>query len=322
LLRFLLTTYGCEAHVLQSYGPSQQWGPKEWPPATHEGVDQLHFWRRLDAGADEASAKVVDIASNIRHLMQLENRCGCLSGTSLPELSETVRAQLVDWLMECVEVFDLDSVSAFRALSYFDSLQNEPPLVPHRKPKFYQAMLGCCLVVASRTTAVNLALKDVLFSCDNRFSTDDCHQCIKEMMDCCHATLAGPVVSDVLNEFILCMGLANDDSETEMLLWYVSELALMTLAHRRYSVSLIAVVVIGLFTLKRPSVWPQCLAEATGYSKSSLKDCVFTLSESIYNLQRRFPELWIVRRRYRNKVASSHLWVPAITAAELANEVR
>lgn len=79
--------------------------------------------------------------SRIRHLLKLEACCRVrvLNGSDGDRYrlnrhfwsahiatgdNNYYRAQLVDWLFEDCEVFDLDLTTPFRAFSYFDSLQD------------------------------------------------------------------------------------------------------------------------------------------------------------------------------------------------------
>ena len=125
-------------------------------------------------------------SSLVRHLMELEhdgmmtrNRMMVCDGW--PDTTADVgyiqgRQVIVDWMAELVECFDLDDRTFFQAMLLFDrytsvvASNNNTRRSIHRK--YYQLIAGSCVLLASKCNHVIVTEKDIVFCCDNVFTTE------------------------------------------------------------------------------------------------------------------------------------------------------
>jgi Cyclin, N-terminal domain/Cyclin, C-terminal domain/Protein kinase domain len=228
-------------------------------------------------------------------------------------------AALTDWLFEMVEV--LTSVNrqvVFQTMAYFDRFLSSYGEIPWER---HQLAVGACFVLASQVDPNSEAVsaRDLTFSADNTFTTDDVEVCCRFVLENLKFGLAVPTIASFTHAY-LAKDIA-DDGSTESMILFISELALQTPLYLTYSPSLIAgcVVALAKHTLGQQPLWPLRLSVQTGYKWHDFGDCLIELSRAIEHVRIFMPQLKMIVRKYRWQVTS--LTIPRIvTFGSLVNE--
>ena len=124
-------------------------------------------------------------SSLVRHLMELEHDHGMIRKkrrvcegwpATIPGVGDIQGRQvIVDWMAELVECFDLDDRTFFQAMLLFDRYTSVIASNNTRRSlncKYYQLIAGSCVLLASKCNHVLVTEKDIVFCCDNVFTTE------------------------------------------------------------------------------------------------------------------------------------------------------
>jgi len=252
------------------------------------------------------------------------------------------RAQLADWLLEIVQVFDLDSSLVFRVLLHAESVH----LSDLRPISQRQGIISGILLFYSMTQSTQLSVWDILHCTDNKVSPVELGNYFMSTLICCTRCpqyFCFPTVSDFLDELIVQINQEGStlSESTIMMMRYISELSAMTLIDQFYSPSEVASAIYvlahyacacgrvndirgsdndsaGGITTEKFLLWPDQLAAATGHRWLSLGEIVLCLSRMIHDVQQQHPELFIAQRRYRSerRHGVANQGVPVIASLE------
>ena len=210
-----------------------------------------------------------------------------------------VRAQIVDWVLEILQVFDLeDDRIAFRTMSYIDRLLAQ--IYSYNRPRFCQRIAaGCLFVAASLSESNQISPEDLVMSADTTFSSSELLRYGEIMVMQCDYKLARPTILDYVD---LYATMVCNNPRAVWTMKYLAELALETSIYVKYRPSLIAacVVVLALYMLGlETDMWPESLAEATGYEWENLEACTLDLSRMMEENMNAASTRAIIHHRYR-----------------------
>jgi hypothetical protein len=232
-------------------------------------------------------------------------------------------AALTDWLFEVVEVMPtVRRSTVFQAMAYFERFLSSYGEIPWQR---HQLALGACFLLATQVdpNSVPISARDLKFSADNTFDTNDVEVCRRFVLENLKFGLAIPSIANFSGAYLA--EIVVDLRSTDSMIFFLSELALQTPMYINFRSSLIAacVIVLGMHTLGQQPLWPNVLAAKTGYQWQDLEDCLIQLSRALENIRISMPQLKMITRRYR----CEHYWqvgamaIPRITSfASLTNE--
>jgi len=133
---------------------------------------------------------------------------------------------------------------------------------------------------------------------DNRFTESDVLDTEKLVLKTLEYKLAFPTILDFCWEF--ARQLPSLEGTEWRMIRYASELALQTPAYVVYRPSLIAasIVVLSRRVVDHATqpLWPEALADATGYRLSHLQDCVNVLCRQMAHIRATMPHLIMISR--------------------------
>lgn len=328
--------------------------PSEWP-----AVESLQGRSELFSLFSD-SHSMPDSFFRLKHLLTLEERQAPIHkihrhhnqhhplNYQIHREHREQRAHLADWLLEIVQVFDLDSSLVFRVLLHAESvhLSDLCPLDQR------QAIISGILLFYSMAQSTQLSVWDILHCTDNKVSPLELGNSFMSTLICCARCpeyFCFPTVSDFLDELIVQSNQEGStlSERTIMMMRYISELSVMTLIDQFYTPSEIASAIYilahyacacdhvsdvdmsdndsaGRKTTQKFLLWPDQLSATTGYRWLSLGKIVLCLSRMIYDVQEHYPELFIAQRRYRNERRHSvaNQGVPVITSLETLTRFR
>mmetsp|Transcript_2708 Transcript_2708/g.2985 ORF Transcript_2708/g.2985 Transcript_2708/m.2985 type:complete len:473 (+) Transcript_2708:91-1509(+) len=212
------------------------------------------------------------------------------------------RQDIVDWMAEITECFDLEDSTIFQSMLLFDRFITSNHL--NVSSKHYQLVAGSCLLIASKCNKSSITEKDISFCCDNLFSTSQILATETEILKRLNWKLAYPSTIEFLTAFSTILGF-DINSRFFSLGCYILELSLFLDISLRYPPSKIAassIILINYFLRKGSisTLWPKELEIDSGLKlKDDLFSCAAQLSKEIEDIRRAAaPELKMIYKRY------------------------
>ena len=146
-----------------------------------------------------------------------------------------------------------------------------------------------------------LTEKDVCFSADLSFNAEQVIACEEKVLKTLEWKLALPTSMDYLLGFSRVLGI-DEKSRVFFTYCYILELASLLPYLESNSVVAASSIILANYCLPDDLVgtlWPKELAEVSGWTLESLAIKVVDLSETLDLLRVKYPDLDIIRRRYR-----------------------
>ncbi|KAK6939659.1 Cyclin, C-terminal domain [Dillenia turbinata] len=215
------------------------------------------------------------------------------------DVSATMRAILVDWLVEVAEEYKLVSDTLYLAMTYIDRFLSMNPL----SRKMLQLLGVSSMLIASKYEEISPPhVEDFCYITDNTYTKDEVVKMEADILKSLKFEVGNPTIKTFLRRFT---GAAQDNSKNpdlhlEFLGYYLAELSLLDYGCLKFLPSLIAASVIFLSRLtiqpkKHP--WNLSLQEYTHYKPSDLKECVCIIHE--LQLNKRESSLQAIRDKYK-----------------------
>lgn len=240
-----------------------------------------------------------DLQKSISRLFDLQRSFGT-QDTSRRHLETASWASIVDWVIEVVDVFELDDKTAHIAMGLVDRVIATSELAI--KKENYQLLSGACLWIAAKCCNRPISGLDISLCADNLFSEMDLLRVEEFVLKKLEWKLAFPTSFDFVGAFCNDLGLKKD-SETLQMIQYISDLTLQSSIYLAFEPSIIAscCMVLGRFTVQENDLWPEKLSKQTGYSLDDLSECIMEMSRMLEHIRWWFPDLIMISRRYRTK---------------------
>ncbi|RWS28405.1 G2/mitotic-specific cyclin-B3-like protein [Leptotrombidium deliense] len=213
-----------------------------------------------------------------------------------PEISKSMRAVLIDWLVEVQESFELNHETLYLAVKVIDHY-----LTREKIPKAKFQLLGATaiLIAAKYDERIPPSIEDFLYICDNAYSRQDVivqEIDILKKLDFC---LGYPLSYRFLRRYARCSKLS---METLTLARYILEMSLMEYDFIEFEDSLISAAALLLaLKMKQPheQCWSKSLKYYSGYDESHLITLMYKLNDFIST-----PKLNLktIRNKYSHKI--------------------
>ncbi|CAL4892333.1 unnamed protein product [Urochloa decumbens] len=194
------------------------------------------------------------------------------------DLSPSMRAILIDWLVEVAEEYRLVPDTLYLTVNYIDRY-----LSGNKTSRQRLQLLGvaCMLIAAKREEICAPQVEEFCYITDNTYFRDEVLQMEASVLNCLKFETSAPTAKCFLRRFICAAKSCDEDpAYIEVLANYITELSLLEYSLLCYPPSQIAASAIFLakyilYPTKRP--WNPTLAHYTRYKLSELCKCVKAL---------------------------------------------
>eukprot|EP00697_Spironema_sp_BW2_P009924 gnl/Spiro4/2495_TR1201_c0_g2_i1.p1 gnl/Spiro4/2495_TR1201_c0_g2~~gnl/Spiro4/2495_TR1201_c0_g2_i1.p1 ORF type:complete len:418 (-),score=116.20 gnl/Spiro4/2495_TR1201_c0_g2_i1:148-1305(-) len=185
------------------------------------------------------------------------------------DINATMRAILVDWLVEVAEEYKLSSDTLYLTINYIDRYLSVTPV---RRNKLQLVGVTCCLIAAKYEEIYAPAVDDFVYISDNTYTREEIIKMESHVLNTLEFNLTCPTAKLFLRRFIKA---ALADAGTAMLSSYLCELTLQDYRFLRFLPSMVAAsaVSVALASWGRPA-WNPTLEYYTGYSQMDILPCV------------------------------------------------
>nr|XP_043615742.1 cyclin-A1-3-like [Erigeron canadensis] len=218
------------------------------------------------------------------------------------DITPSIRAILIDWLVEVAEDYRLLPETLYLTINYVDRYLSGNPIHLYK----IQLLGVACMMIASKYEEICAPnVEEFCNLTENIYSNDEVLQMESSVLNFLNFEMTAPTVTCFLNLFLVSdaqMDIYNmgiHPMRLEFLASYISDLSLLRYSMLRYAPSLIAASAIFLARfLLMPSLkpWNLILRYYTLYQPSDLQKCVKTL----HSLVCKCPnfELKAIREKY------------------------
>ncbi|GAB4851783.1 G2/mitotic-specific cyclin-2 [Ancistrocladus abbreviatus] len=202
--------------------------------------------------------KLIENESRVHDYMELQ-----------PDINEKMRAILVDWLIEVHNRFELMPETLYLTINLIDRFL-AVKMVPRRELQLVG--IGAMLIACKYEEIWAPEVNDFVCISDRVYTNEQILKMEKTILGKLEWNLTIPTPYVFLVRFIKA---SIPDADTENLVYYLAELALMQYATKVFCPSMIAAaaVYVARHTLNKSPVWTETLKLHTGLSEAQLIDC-------------------------------------------------
>lgn len=191
------------------------------------------------------------------------------------EINSRMRGILVDWLIEVHLKYRLKSETLFLTVKIIDAFVSRKD-IPRRKLQLVG--VAATLIAAKYEEIHPPTLSDLVYVCDRAYTREAIVQMELAMLNVVNFDLRGPTTAVFLGSFAEQNGC---NQVQKHLVQYLAELALIDLKMIRYLPSHVAAAAVLLSNklLQKLPAWPVHMAQHTGYTDSTIRDCAKELCQ-------------------------------------------
>ncbi|KAM9329271.1 cyclin-A2 [Gastrophryne carolinensis] len=244
-----------------------------------------------------SSNEVSDYAEEIHlYLREMEVKCKPKAGymQKQPDITNNMRAILVDWLVEVGEEYKLQNETLYLAVNYIDRFLSSMSVLRGK----LQLVGTAAMLLASKFEEIYPPeVAEFVYITDDTYNKKQVLKMEHLVLKVLSFDLAAPTILQYLNQYFR---LHKVDPKVESLCMFLGELSLIDSdPFLRYLPSVVAAsaFVIANFTLN-DETWPDSLSQFTGYSLESLKPCILDLHCTY--LAAATHQQQAVREKYKN----------------------
>ncbi|KAJ7959164.1 Cyclin [Quillaja saponaria] len=214
------------------------------------------------------------------------------------DINASMRAVLIDWLVEVAEEYRLLPDTLFLTVNYIDRYLSSNTMIRQR----LQLLGVACVMIAAKYEEIRAPLVEEFCSItDNTYSREEVLQMESAVLNYLKFEMTAPTARCFLRRFVcVAQGTCKVPSmQLECLTNYLAELSLLDYSMLRFTQSLIAAsaTFLAKFILNpRKKPWDSTLRYYTDYKASELCDCVMALHHLCCSGS--FSNLPAVREKY------------------------
>ncbi|XP_003566404.1 cyclin-A1-4-like [Brachypodium distachyon] len=195
------------------------------------------------------------------------------------DIDTSMRAVLIDWLVEVTEEYRLVPETLYLTVNYVDRYLSHKEINRH---KLQLLGIACLLIAAKHEEICPPQVEELCYITDNTYIKDEVLQMEASILSCLKFEMTAPTAKCFLRRFIRAAQVCHERPalHLEFLASYIAELSLLEYSLLCYAPSLIAAssVFLANFILKPTrNPWNTSLSYHTQYKPSSLHDCVKVL---------------------------------------------
>lgn len=186
------------------------------------------------------------------------------------EITEKMRAILIDWMLEVHLKFRLLPETMFLAVNLIDRFLERVNV----KKSHLQLVGMACLFIASKYEEIYPPeCNDFVYIADNAYTREEIFEMEQRILNVLEFALTAPTSLYFLRRFSKA---AHSDYKTHTLCKYIIELSLLDMKMLQYRPSEIASssVLLARIMTQQPTLWTSTLEHYTTYNVSQLEQCV------------------------------------------------
>nr|XP_045010638.1 cyclin-A2-like [Jaculus jaculus] len=231
------------------------------------------------------------------YLREMELKCKPKVGymKKQPDITNSMRAILVDWLVEVGEEYKLQNETLHLAVNYIDRFLSSMSVLRGK----LQLVGTAAMVLASKFEEIYPPeVAEFVYITDDTYTKKQVLRMEHLVLKVLAFNLAAPTVNQFLTQYFLHQQPAN--CKVESLALFLGELSLIDAdPYLKYLPSLIAGAAfhLTLYTATGQS-WPDSLVQKTGYTLESLKPCLMDLHQTYLKAPQHAQQS--IREKYKN----------------------
>ncbi|XP_030047638.1 cyclin-A2 [Microcaecilia unicolor] len=244
---------------------------------------------------------VPDYAEDIHtYLREIEVACKPKVGymKKQPDITNSMRAILIDWLVEVGEEYQLQSETLYLAVNYIDRFLSSMSVLRGK----LQLVGTAAMLLASKFEEIYPPeVAEFVYITDDTYSKKQVLKMEHLILKVLSFDLAAPTVQQFLTQYFLRHPLA---PKVQYLSMYLGELSLIDAdPFLKYLPSVVAAaaLIVANYTITGSS-WPESLVQMTGYTHETIKPCVLDLHQTYLSAATHTQQA--VREKY--KTAKCH----------------
>jgi len=218
--------------------------------------------------------------------------------TKQPKITIEIRAQLINWLVEVQEVFEINHETLYLAVKLFDLFLDR---VPNIKPQNLQLIASAAVFIASKfEERMPLLVDDLITISRDTFDRDSLFFTEYRILKAVGFNLGAPLSYRFLRRYAR---VSKTGMSTLTLARYILETSLMFFDFCRVSESLIAAASLLLaLRMKKLGEWNHELRLHSGYKLEEVEPLMWALNHMIIGRREEFDRLDTVYKKYSHKI--------------------
>ncbi|XP_072898958.1 cyclin-A2 [Hemitrygon akajei] len=243
--------------------------------------------------ANELSEYADDIH---KYLREMELKCRPKVGymKKQPDITNSMRAILVDWLVEVGEEYKLQNETLYLAVNYIDRFLSSMSVLRGK----LQLVGTAAMLLASKFEEIYPPeVAEFVYITDDTYTKKQVLRMEHLILKVLSFDLAAPTINQFLVQYV---GREKASSKVESLCMYIGELSLIdSEPFLKYPPSVLAASAFCLanYTISQAG-WPRSLAQLTGYVLETLKPCVTDLYQNYLKAPEHAQQA--VREKYKS----------------------
>lgn len=211
------------------------------------------------------------------------------------DLTEKMRAILVDWLVEVHWKFKLTEETLFATVHLLDTFLSRKQV---KRVKLQLVGVTCMLLAAKHEEIYPPEIKDFVHVTDRAYSRDDILEQEVGILNTLHFELTHPSPLQFLSRFLKLQPGGRISGEHQALAEYALELSLVHYKSIRHapSHSAAASLLLANKVLKVTPAWPPALILATGFTETQIKSCAKEMCALLQEAEK--ASLQAVRKKF------------------------
>eukprot|EP00092_Neocalanus_flemingeri_P017021 GFUD01018409.1.p1 GENE.GFUD01018409.1~~GFUD01018409.1.p1 ORF type:complete len:446 (-),score=114.89 GFUD01018409.1:625-1962(-) len=211
-----------------------------------------------------------------------------------PDITHSMRAILVDWLVEVAEEYKLQTETLYLAVSYIDRFLSYMSV---QRAKLQLVGTACMFIASKYEEIYPPDVGEFVYITDDTYNKRQ----VLRMEHLVLKVLGFDLSAPSSHLFVSQLGeMSHSDEKTQHLAMYLNELSLMSGENfLRYTPSLVAAASLALARHTLGSeAWPASVAESSGIAMAELQECLMAL-HAVYEQAEDCPQQ-AVREKYRS----------------------
>ncbi|XP_060741708.1 cyclin-A2 [Tachysurus vachellii] len=255
------------------------------PLATIDLPMELSFGSPMDMSIVEGEERTVNVnevteytAEIHTHLREIEVKCKPKAGymKKQPDITNSMRAILVDWLVEVGEEYKLQNETLYLAVNYIDRFLSSMSVLRGK----LQLVGTAAMLLASKFEEIYPPeVAEFVYITDDTYTKKQVLRMEHLVLKVLSFDLAAPTIVQFLTQYFLRQRVCN---KVESLSMFLGELSLVDAdPFLKYlpSQTAAAAYILANYTITGAS-WSKALAEATGYTLEDLMPCIQDLHQT------------------------------------------
>ncbi|XP_044284842.1 cyclin-A2 [Varanus komodoensis] len=230
-----------------------------------------------------------------KYLREMEVKCRPKAGymKKQPDITNNMRAILVDWLVEVGEEYKLQNETLHLAVNYIDRFLSSMSVLRGK----LQLVGTAAMLLASKFEEIYPPeVAEFVYITDDTYTKKQVLRMEHLVLKVLSFDLAAPTINQFLTQYYLYQPTS---SQVENLAMYLGELSLIDAeTYLKYLPSVIAAAAfhIANYTISG-KLWSDSLAEVTGYTIEYLKPCLMDLHKTYYRAAQHTQQS--IREKYK-----------------------